>query len=262
MVLPQAFELPILIPLGSGRSGSIGSIQELFSPTAHSPGVNLPLRRSNTFKSFLSTLNSPTVEPAHIKARAESQVANERYRKAVRVLDRQRIALEDKIETTLKLWNRWELERLRAVKTGGLKSYSLLIILGLDIPWVVILQYHGILSNLPSAYGPTLGRSSTLIESYQPEADLLMAIERYRTGPFRPVAQVYKSGENGQTDVVFGIDLRRWAGDEGWESTRNGISGPSTIPPVVKGLLEGLKASYPKLSSNTGNHNTTFHSVV
>jgi hypothetical protein len=124
---------------------------------------------------------------------------------------------------------------------------------------IVLLQYQGTLANLPSAYGPSLERSSNLIESYQPEADLLVTIERYRTGPFRPVPQVYKSAETGQTDVVFGIDLRRWAGDESWQSVRNGTSGSAAmgVPPVIKGLLQGLSASYAKLS-NIGNYSNTF----
>ena len=128
-----------------------------------------------------------------------------------------------------------------------------------DLLRTVLLQYQGTLANLASAYGPSLERSSNLIESFQPEADLLVTIERYRTGPFRPVPQVYKSAETGQTDVVFGIDLRRWAGDEIWHSVRNGTSGPAAmgIPPVVKGLLQGLNASYAKLS-NTGNNSNTF----
>ena len=80
--------------------------------------VGFAPKRSNTFKSFLDTFNGPAVEPAHVKARAEAQVVNERYRRAVRALDRQRTALEDQIERGLKLWNRWELDRLRSVKTG------------------------------------------------------------------------------------------------------------------------------------------------
>ena len=53
-----------------------------------------------------------------MKARLEADNADQKYRTAVRALDRQRLALEDRIETNLKLWNRWELDRLNAVKTG------------------------------------------------------------------------------------------------------------------------------------------------
>ena len=123
---PQAFEPPTIAQPVLGKSGSL---QEYFSPVSLSPATNFPLKRSNTFKSFLNTFNTPTIEPAHVRARAEAEVANERYRKAVRALDRQRIALEDQIEKGLKLWNRWELDRLRAVKTGGSKLDSLLIML-------------------------------------------------------------------------------------------------------------------------------------
>lgn len=57
-------------------------------------------------------------EPAYVRARQEAEEADHNYRVAVRKLDRQRLGLEERIEETLKLLQRWESERLRAVKTG------------------------------------------------------------------------------------------------------------------------------------------------
>ena len=59
-----------------------------------------------------------TQQPPHIKARLEAEAADVQYRAAVRKLDRQRLGLEDEIERTLKNLQRWEADRLRAVKTG------------------------------------------------------------------------------------------------------------------------------------------------
>ncbi len=54
----------------------------------------------------------------YVRARHEAEEADKVYRSAVRRLDRQRLALEERLENTLKTLQVWELERLRAVKTG------------------------------------------------------------------------------------------------------------------------------------------------
>lgn len=59
-----------------------------------------------------------TNEPAYIKARRDADIADQEYRVAVRRLDRQRLGLEERIEETLKVLQKWEIDRLRAVKTG------------------------------------------------------------------------------------------------------------------------------------------------
>lgn len=66
-------------------------------------------------------------EPAHIKARHEAEDADKAYRVAIRRLDRQRLGVEEKIEETLKTLQRWETERLRAVKTGKSPSPPFLL---------------------------------------------------------------------------------------------------------------------------------------
>jgi hypothetical protein len=84
---------------------------------AFAPPENL-LKRTNTFVSLVSKAIGGRGEPTYIKAREDAKLADQAYRVAVRNLDRQRLILEDKIEDTLKTLQRWEADRLRAVKTG------------------------------------------------------------------------------------------------------------------------------------------------
>ena len=165
-------------------------------------------------------------EPAYVRARNEADDADKAYRIAVRKLDRHRLALEERIEETLKVLQRWETERLRAVKT-------------------VLLQYQGTMANLPKSLEPSTERSATLIAAYQPESDLTALIERYRTGPFRPDPQVYESVAHDESDVVFGIDLRKWA-EGGWYALTQGAEKKDAelIPPVLTALLSSLDAAY------------------
>jgi hypothetical protein len=94
-------------------------------------------------------------------------------------------------------------------------------------------------------------RSSTLIASYQPEGDLTALIEQYRTGPFRPAPQVYESIGHDEADVVFGIDLRKWA-EGGWDAIKKEDEKTETVPPVLTALLGALEEAYPKLANDAG----------
>ncbi|KAJ7890684.1 hypothetical protein B0H14DRAFT_3081767 [Mycena olivaceomarginata] len=193
-------------------------------------GDNL-IKRTNTFVNLVSkALSNREAEPAYIKARHEADEADHTFRVATRKLDRQRLGLEERIEETLKMLQRWEIERLRAVKT-------------------VLLQYQGTLSNLPKSLEPSLERSGTLIAAYLPESDLNALIERYRTGPFRPEAQVYESVSHIETDVVFGIDLRRWA-EGGWDTVSSGEPRKTEMPLVVSAMLTALSEAYGKLPTD------------
>ncbi|KZT27869.1 hypothetical protein NEOLEDRAFT_1154840 [Neolentinus lepideus HHB14362 ss-1] len=172
------------------------------------------------------------VEPPFVKLRKDAETADKEYRIAVRKLDRQRLGLEERIEDTLKLLQRWEGDRLRAVKTA-------------------LLQYEGTLSNTPKALESSLERSATLIAAYQPESDLNALIERYRTGPFRPHPQIYESVSRDESDVVFGIDLRKWA-EGGWDILHSGEEKKDSdlVPPVLSAMLRGLGESYTKLPND------------
>ncbi len=77
-------------------------------------------KRTNTLVSIVSKalqVNQNGEQP-HVRARHEAEEADKTYRLAIRKLDRQRLGLEERLEETLKTLQRWELERLRAVKTG------------------------------------------------------------------------------------------------------------------------------------------------
>ncbi|KAG9312988.1 hypothetical protein JVU11DRAFT_6426 [Chiua virens] len=190
------------------------------------------LRRSGDLVNVVTkALNANSQnEPVHIRLRNEADDADKLYRVSVRKLDRQRLGLEERVEELLKTLQRWELERLAAVKT-------------------VLLQYQGTLANLPKAFEPTLEQSATLIASFQPDSDLTALMERYRTGPFRPVPQLYESVAHDESDVVFGIDLRKWA-EGGWSALTSGEEKNEKIPPVLSALLDSLTESYTKLHND------------
>ena len=101
----------------------------------------------------------------------------------------------------------------------------------------------------------SIEHSSTLIASYQPEADLKALIEQYRTGPFRPSAHIYESVSHDEYDVVYGIDLRKWA-DLGTWSASGTEDKKDTIPPVLSTLLSTLLERYPLLPSDAGEINS------
>ncbi|KAG6869236.1 hypothetical protein C0993_009100 [Termitomyces sp. T159_Od127] len=200
-------------------------------------------RTGGNFVNLVSKVlrNTNNGEPAYMKARHEADIADNTYRKAVRKLDRHRLTLEERLEEALKLLQRLEMERLRAVKT-------------------VLLQYQGTLSNLPKSLEPSLDRQATLVASYQPENDLTALIERYRTGPFRPDPQVYESVAHDESDVVFGIDLRRWA-EGGWYALTTGEEKKELVPPVLTALFEGLQEAYKRLPGDNERRKSWIYEV-
>jgi hypothetical protein len=103
---------------------------------------------------------------------------------------------------------------------------------------------------LPKSLEPTIDRSSTLVASFQPESDLIALIERYRTGPFRPTAQIYESITHDEPDVVFGIDLRKWADASLVPMSPPAEDKKDLIPPAISALLNGLSEAYSKLSTD------------
>lgn len=78
------------------------------------------VKQSSAFASFVmkQIKAGSDSQPPHVRARIEAGDADEAYRQGVRRLDRLRLALEDHIEESLKLLQKWESDRLRAVKTG------------------------------------------------------------------------------------------------------------------------------------------------
>ncbi|KIY52956.1 hypothetical protein FISHEDRAFT_63600 [Fistulina hepatica ATCC 64428] len=186
----------------------------------------------NIVSQAMSSLNTGAGhELPHVRARQEAVEADKAYRIAVRKLDRQRLGLEEHLEEAYKVLQRWEIERLRAVKT-------------------VLLQYQGTLSNLPKALESSIERSGKFVAAYQPEVDLTALVERYRTGPFRPDPQVYQSLIHEEGDVVFGLDLRKWAEFDWTALTAGTSSSTELVPHVLSALLEGIQNAYARLPND------------
>jgi hypothetical protein len=118
----------------------------------------------------------------------------------------------------------------------------------------VLLQYQGTLANIPKVLKAIDDRSSTLVTSYQPDNDLKALIERYRTGPFHPTPQVYESVAHDESDIVFGIDLRKWA-EGGWVALTTGEQKKELYPNVLSALLDGLQEAYGRLPNDLGQDN-------
>lgn len=228
--------------------------------TAPKENTGTLLKRTGTLFGVVSkVLNAnQNGEPNHIKMRREAEESDQTYRIAVRRLDRQRLGLEERIEEALKLLQRWESERLAAVKTG-----KKLYVVPPTFCWLmamifspVLLQYQGTLNNLPKSLEATLERSATLIAAYQPDADLKALIERYRTGPFKPRPQVYESMFHEEPDVVFGIDLRKW-----YEVWNTGDDKRSPIPPVFTAMLSAMDQFYVRTSDDSDKRKAWIYEV-
>ena len=116
----------------------------------------------------------------------------------------------------------------------------------------VLTQYHAALGKLSENYAASKDKVETLITTFQPEQDVKVLIERYRTGPFRPVAQVYESIAHDESDVVFGIDLRKWADAAYWSVSSPPGEKKEEVPPVFASLLGALVEPYPKLPNDMG----------
>ncbi|KAI0675535.1 hypothetical protein C8Q78DRAFT_1181568 [Trametes maxima] len=233
---PKAFTLDAPPPAKTATPQVLTPIQQL-SPLAQNVAG-----RTTGLANLVSRAFAANGEPPHVRARREAEVADKEYRVSVRKLDRQRLGLEERIEDALKVLQKWELERLRAVKT-------------------VLTQYYNTLAKISQSSSASNERVETLLASYQPEQDIKVLIERCRTGPFRPVAQVYESISHDESDVVFGIDLRRWADSAYWNVSSPGQQPREEAPPVLSALLSALLEVYPKLPNDAERRKTWIYEV-
>lgn len=104
------------------------------------------------------------------------------------------------------------------------------------------------LARLPSRLGDLQQSTALSVEAFNPEADLKALIEGNRTGPFRPKPLVYESLETDIPEVNFGIDLKKWYGDQGWRTLVRTPSRPrGAVPEVLEGLLDGLQQKYQEI---------------
>ncbi|KAK4684344.1 hypothetical protein P7C73_g5840, partial [Tremellales sp. Uapishka_1] len=194
------------------------------NPLSPSTSVMLP----SLLKSYLpASLGSGlSDEPVHVRLRREAGKADENYKEGVRNAEEKRLEMEERIERGLRVWERWERDRLGIVKT-------------------VLRQYEEALAKLPARLGDLQKSTSLSVEAFNPEADIVALIEGNRTGPFRPQPHIYESVESDVPEVNFGIDLRRWSGDQGWKALVNAPPRPKgAIPDALQALLLALKEMY------------------
>ena len=106
-------------------------------------------------------------------------------------------------------------------------------------------QYEETLARLPNRLSDLHQSTSLSVEAFNPEADIKALIEGNRTGPFRPSPHVYESIESDVPEVNFGIDLRRWSGEQGWKSLVNAPPRPKgAIPEALQAMLSALGEMY------------------
>ncbi|WVQ96215.1 hypothetical protein IAU59_003319 [Kwoniella sp. CBS 9459] len=198
----------------------------LTSPLSPSSATNaLP----SLIKSYLPSSLANSDEPAHVRLRKDATKSNELYKEGIRNAEDRRLEMEEMIERGLRLWERWERERLAAVKT-------------------VLKHYEEALAKLPNRLNDLQKGTSLSVEAYNPEADIKALIEGNRTGPFRPHPHIYESLESDIPDVNFGIDLRRWSGEHGWKSLVSAPPRPKgSVPEALEAMLRALNEMYPNV---------------
>lgn len=87
-------------------------------------------------------------------------------------------------------------------------------------------------------------------------------IEQYRTGPFRPSPHLYESVAHDESDVVFGIDLRKWADAGFWNGSSPGSDDrKDTVPSVLTSLLNALMDAYGRLPDDLERRKTWIYEV-
>ena len=111
----------------------------------------------------------------------------------------------------------------------------------------VLKQYEEALSRLPNRLAALQPSTALSVEAFNPDADLKALIEGNRTGPFKPKPMIYESLETDVPEVNFGIDLRRWAGDQGWKAVKAPSRPKGSVPEALEGLLKGLEGMYQEI---------------
>lgn len=90
------------------------AMQLLASPLTPYTSANI----QSMFKSYLPGARGSIDEPAHLRLRREATKADEAYKEGVRSAEEKRLEMEERIERGLRIWERWERERLAVVQTG------------------------------------------------------------------------------------------------------------------------------------------------
>lgn len=93
--------------------GSIGS------PLSPATSANI----QSMLKSYVPARFAASDEPAHIRLRRDAGKADEAYKEGVRVVEMKRLEMEEAVERGLRVWERWERERLSVIQQGELCSF-------------------------------------------------------------------------------------------------------------------------------------------
>ncbi|PWN48906.1 hypothetical protein IE53DRAFT_398827 [Violaceomyces palustris] len=183
-------------------------------------------------------------EPRHIRLRREADAAEKSYEESVRSLDRTRCAVEEILFEHYTFAQRWETDRVKAVKA-------------------VLMSYNAALSTLHPSLAASFERSLALQKGFNPERELRNFVNDAQTGPFRPAPEVfhpYYHDEAGSQLYAgaggFGIDLVAAARADALArqedlskdlpatpgSTLSSKMPP--LPPVLHALLSALERAY------------------
>ncbi|EFW14435.1 hypothetical protein D8B26_008288 [Coccidioides posadasii str. Silveira] len=172
----------------------------------------------------------PNETPAE-KLRREARETDERYKAAVKKLDRMRCAMEEEIIDYLKFMERCELDRLKAIKA-------------------VILDFSGAISNVIPSLRSTVDQMMLYQETIQPLGDLRYLLENYRTGAFVPRVQPYENYYGSVDDQTFGVDLEARARAD-----------RKRVPIIVTSILTYLDNRYPDLEGDEARRAIWLHEV-
>ncbi|KAI1906351.1 Rho-GTPase-activating protein 8 [Ophidiomyces ophidiicola] len=172
----------------------------------------------------------PNETPAE-KLRREARESDERYKVAVKKLDRMRCSMEEEVVDYLKFMERCELDRLRAIKA-------------------VVLDFSGAISNVIPSLRSTVDQMMLYQETIQPLGDLRYLLENYRTGAFVPRVQPYENYYGSVEDQTFGVDLEARARAD-----------RKRVPVIVTSILTYLDNRYPDLEGDEARRAIWLHEV-
>ncbi|EEH44895.1 GTPase-activating protein RGD2 [Paracoccidioides brasiliensis Pb18] len=172
----------------------------------------------------------PNETPAE-KLRREAREADERYKAAVKKLDRLRCQLEEEMVDYLRFMERCELDRLKAIKA-------------------VVLDFSGAISNVIPSLRNTVDKMMLFQETIQPHGDLRYLLENYRTGAFVPRVQPYENYYGTVDEQTFGVDLEARARAD-----------RKRVPIIVTSILTYLDDHYPDLEGDEARRAIWLHEV-
>ncbi|KAG5291332.1 RhoGAP and Fes/CIP4 domain-containing protein [Histoplasma capsulatum G186AR] len=174
--------------------------------------------------------SNPNETPAQ-RLRREAREADERYKAAVKKLDRLRCHLEEEMIDYLKFMERCELDRLKAIKA-------------------VVLDFSGAISNVVPSLRSTVDKMMLYQETIQPLGDLRYLLENYRTGAFVPRVQPYENYYGNVDEQTFGVDLEARARAD-----------RKRVPILITTILTYLDNHYPDLEGDEARRAIWLHEV-